>query len=154
MAKTLSVAAIKEGTVIDHIPSGEALTLLKLLKLDQKQHCTTVGLWLASKSMRLKDLIKIENYFLSEKEIHDIAVFAPKATINMIKNYKVTHKAQAELPAAVERILVCPNPRCITRHEPIATLFFVETFKQKVHVRCNFCEKVFEREAIVEYRTE
>lgn len=153
MAKTLSVAAIKEGTVIDHIPSGQALTLIRLLKLDEKEHCTTVGLWLTSKSMRLKDLIKIENYFLSEKQVHDIAIFALQATINTIKQYKVVHKAQAELPTAVEKILICPNLRCITRHEPIDSLFFVETFKQKVHVRCNYCEKVFARNAIVEYCT-
>ncbi len=153
MAKTLSVAAIIDGTVIDHIPSGQALTLIKLLKLDEKEHCATVGLRLTSKSMRFKDLIKIEHYFLTEKEIHDIAIFAPKATINMIKNYKVTHKTHAELPSAVERILICPNHRCITRHEAIDTLFFVEAYKQNVHLRCNYCEKVFERDAIREYRT-
>ncbi|MBS0649959.1 MAG: aspartate carbamoyltransferase regulatory subunit [Verrucomicrobia bacterium] len=153
MAKTLSVAAIKDGTVIDHIPSGQALTLIRLLKLDEKKLCATVGLRLTSKSMQYKDLIKIENYFLTDKEIHDIAVFAPKATINTIKQYKVTQKALSELPTAVERILICPNPLCITRHENIDTLFFIETFKQKIHVRCNYCEKVFERDAIVEYRT-
>ncbi len=153
MAKTLSVAAIKEGTVIDHIPSGQALTLIRLLQFDEKKLCTTVGLRLISKSMHFKDLIKIENYFLTDKEVHDIAVFAPKATINTIKQYKVLRKAQAELPTAVERILICPNLRCITRHENIDSLFFIETFKQKIHVRCNYCEKVFERDAIVEYCT-
>lgn len=153
MGKTLSVAAIKEGTVIDHIPPGHALTLIRLLQLDEKKLCTTVGLRLTSKSMHFKDLIKIENYFLTDKEIHDIAVFAPEATINTIQQYKVLRKAQAELPAAVERILICPNLRCITRQENIDSLFFIETFKQKIHVRCNYCEKVFERDAIVEYCT-
>lgn len=153
MAKTLSVAAIKQGTVIDHIPTGQALRIIRLLKLDEKELCTTVGLHLSSKSMPFKDLIKIENYFLTEKEIHDIAIFAPKATINLIKNYQVTKKTQATLPSCVENILVCPNLKCITRHENIHSLFFIETMKQKVHVRCNYCEKAFERDAIVEYRT-
>lgn len=153
MSKVLSVVAIKEGTVIDHIPAGQALTLLRLLKLDEKEHCTTVGLWLSSKSMRRKDLIKIENYFLLKEPMHEIAVFAPQATINTIKNYKVTHKTQAELPDTVARILVCPNRRCITRHEPMDSLLFIETFKHKIHVRCNYCEKVFERDAIRDYRT-
>ncbi len=151
MSKTLSVAAIKEGTVIDHIPAGYALIILQLLKLSQGKYRISLGLNFTSSSIGLKDLIKIENRALTEKEAHDIAVFAPQATINIIKNYQVASKILAKLPDAVARILVCPNPRCITNHEIVDTLFHVEEHKQ-VRLRCHFCEKTFERNEIKGYQ--
>ncbi len=153
MEKTLSVSAIKEGTVIDHIAQGSALIIIRLLKLPLQRNRATVGLNLSSQSMGYKDLIKIENRFLSEKETQDIAVFAPQATISIIRNYQVQKKVKARLPEVVKDILVCPNTSCITRKEPIETLFFVDEFKQKIFLRCGFCEKVFERGEIVEYKT-
>jgi aspartate carbamoyltransferase regulatory subunit len=152
MAKMASVAAIREGTVIDHIPAGYAFIIYQLLKLGQIKHRIALGLNLSSVSMRLKDLIKIENHFLTEKEAHDIAVFAPQATISLIKNYKVTGKKPVKLPAAITRVLVCPNPRCITNSESIDTLFHVKEHKQHVLLRCHFCEKLFERSEIKDYR--
>lgn len=152
MTKTLSVAAIKEGTVIDHIPAGSAFIILQLLKLMQDRHRISLGLNFSSSSIGHKDLIKIENRVLTEKEAHDIAVFAPQATINIIKNYQVASKIPAKLPDAVLRILVCPNPRCITNAESIDTLFHVEEHKQNVILRCHFCEKIFERNEIKDYR--
>lgn len=152
MPKTVSVAAIKEGTVIDHIPAGYAFIILQLLKLSQSQYRISLGLNLMSSSMGLKDLIKIENRALTEKEAHDIAVFAPKATISIIKNYHVASKMSAKLPTTVARILVCPNSRCITNCESIDTMFHVEEHKQQVLLRCHFCEKIIERNAIKDYR--
>jgi aspartate carbamoyltransferase regulatory subunit len=152
MAKTLSVAAIKEGTVIDHIPAGSALIILQLLELLQGKHRVSLGINLSSSSRGFKDLIKIENRALTEKEAHDIAVFAPQATISIIKNYKVASKIPAKLPKAVARILICPNLRCITRCEHIETLFHVEEHKQQVELRCHYCEKIFERNEIKEFR--
>ena len=153
MGKTLSVSAIKNGTVIDHIPSGQALTIVRLLMLLNKNHRVTLGLNLLSPSMGLKDLIKVEDRFLTEKEAHDIAVFAPNATLSSIKNYKVQNKIKVKLPTAVEKLLLCPNPRCISRCEPIDSLFFVEELKNAIHLRCNYCEKNFVREEIREYQT-
>ena len=151
MGKTVSVAAIKDGTVIDHIPAGQALKIMHLLKLSQMDFQVTAGFHLPS-SMGFKDIIKIENRFLSKQETHDIAVFAPNATINSIKNYKVSSKIKAALPKAIRKILVCPNPRCITQQEPVETLFLVEEFKHKVHLCCFFCEKAFERDEIRDYK--
>ncbi len=152
MPKTLSVAAIKDGTVIDHIPCGVAIIILQLLKLMDKRHRVYMGLNLSSTSMGYKDLIKIEGRFLTEKEAQDIAVFAPQSSINIIKNYKLVSKIKAKLPLCVERILVCPNERCITSCEPISTLFYVEELKNQVHLKCHFCEKVFARHEIRDYQ--
>jgi|SRR5579862_185348 len=151
MGKTVSVAAIKDGTVIDHIPSGQALKIIYLLQLSEQRFEVTLGLHLSSSTMGHKDIIKIKGRFLTEKEAHDVAVFAPNATINIIKNYAVSSKIQAKLPQTVKRILLCPNPRCITKQESVDTLFTVDEFKQKIHLRCYFCEKIFERDEIKEY---
>lgn len=148
MGKTLSVAAIKDGTVIDHIPCGQAFRIIRLLKLDQAHNTISLGLHLKSSSRGLKDLIKIENRFLSEKEAHDVAVFAPHATINIIKNYKISSKIIAELPGTVTGILICPNLCCITQCEKIVTIFVVEEFKNKIYLRCYYCEKFFERDVM------
>lgn len=104
-----------------------------------------------SSQIGLKDLIKIETRYLSEKEIQDIAVFAPQATISFIKNYKVEKKMSASLPLIVEKILVCPNNRCITNTENVSSNFFVEEFKNKIKLRCKYCERTFFREEIKSY---
>jgi aspartate carbamoyltransferase regulatory subunit len=153
MGKTLSVSAIKDGTVIDHILQGSALVIIHLLKLADQQNRATVGLNLSSRSMGYKDLIKIENRFLTEKEAHDIAVFAPNATISIILNYEIEKKMQAKLPNIVKKILVCPNARCITRFEAIESVFYVREYNHKIHLHCNFCQKVFEQSEIKEYKT-
>jgi aspartate carbamoyltransferase regulatory subunit len=148
MKKTLSVSGIKQGTVIDHIPQGQALKIIQLLELSKQEYLVCVGLNLPSTTMGLKDLIKIENRFLTEKESQDIAVFAPEATINIIRNYKVEKKIKAVLPQEVVSLLECLNPRCVTRHEPISSSFFVEEFKNLIYLRCKYCEKVFERDKV------
>ena len=153
MDKTLLVAAIKNGTVIDHIPAGQALTISHLLKSEQHRDLMTIGMNLPSKRQGHKDLIKIESRYLTEKEAHDIAVFAPEATINIIRDFRVVKKIKAVLPKVVERILICPNPQCITHAEAVDSAFFVDEFKNKVHLRCKYCEKLFERDEIKEYRT-
>lgn len=153
MEKTLSVSAIKDGTVIDHITQGSALIILRMLKLPRDQNRVTVGLNLTSRSMGFKDIIKIENCFLTGKEAGDVAVFAPEATLSIIRDYKVQAKIKADLPAVLENILICANPCCITRKEPAVTRFSVEEFKQKIFLRCGFCEKLFERSEIKDYKT-
>ena len=152
MPKTRSVAAIKDGTVIDHIPPGASLILLQLLKLFPSKYRVSLGLNFSSASMGYKDIIKIENRQLTEKEAHDIAVFAPQATINTIKNYQLIHKTTVQLPNKVERILICPNPRCITNCQCVETQFFVSEHKHEVRLRCYFCEKTFQRQEIKDYR--
>ena len=148
--KTLSVSAIKEGTVIDHIGAGQALKIIRILKLQVDEHPITLGLNLKSKSMGLKDLIKIENVFLTEGQASQIAVFSPTATVNVIEHYKVAKKFRVELPPAIAGLLLCLNPRCITRHESIPTLFTVQENNSRVLLRCRFCEKVFPRDELNE----
>ena len=78
----LQVEAIKRGTVIDHIPAQIGFKLLSLFKLTETDQRITIGLNLPSGEMGRKDLIKIENTFLSEDQVDQLALYAPQATVN------------------------------------------------------------------------
>lgn len=147
--KTLSVSAIKEGTVIDHIQAGQSLKIIRLLRLAEENR-VTVGLNLKSRTKGLKDIIKIENVFLTEHQAAQIAIFSPAATVNVIENYAVSKKFRVQLPEAIAAVLSCPNPRCITNIEKIPTLFTLEENNSHVILRCKYCEKLFSRDDMKE----
>lgn len=145
MSKTLSVSAIHQGTVIDHITSGEALRIIYLLGLLENKHKVTIGLNLASKRLKFKDLIKIENHVLTSKDANDITIFAPEATINIIRNFEVVDKVTTTLPETISNVFICPNSDCITHVEPVKTFFKIESRGKQVNLLCKFCEKSFPR---------
>lgn len=148
MSKTLSVSAIQNGTVIDHIPAGQALKIIQLLRLLEKKYQITVGLNLPSKRMKLKDLIKIENHRMTNEEASEVIILAPEATINMIKKFEVAEKITISLPPSVSGIFVCPNPICVTRTEAVESSFLVEEQGKKVKLICRYCEKSFDRNKV------
>ncbi len=142
MKKTLSVAAINNGTVIDHIPAGEGMRIVRLLKLAGHRNQVTLGLNLPSKAMGYKDLIKVEGREITESEANQIAVFAPQATINIIRDLSLHKKFAVTLPEKLEGFLSCPNARCITNHEEMKNRFLVGRGK----LTCYYCEKSFAHE--------
>lgn len=148
---TLAVAAIQNGSVIDHIPAGSALRLVKLLKLAEHKNTVTLGLNLPSKSMGKKDLLKIEGRFLTQNEIHEIAVFAPHATINLIHDYKLKDKFTATLPEAIKGLLICPNKNCISHASDVSSHFKVQTLRQEVILHCHYCESIYKKENLMEH---
>jgi aspartate carbamoyltransferase regulatory subunit len=148
MSKTLSVSAIKNGTVIDHIATGQALRIISMLRLLAKKQPVTVGLNLSSKRLKLKDLIKIENYILSNDEANDVTIFAPEATINIIKNFEVVEKVVTHLPESVGGVFACPNPICITHEEPIDSYFHIEEQGKQMSLICKYCEKAYDRNQV------
>jgi aspartate carbamoyltransferase regulatory subunit len=148
MTKTLSVSAIQNGTVIDHINSGQALRILHLLELLEKKHKVTLGLNLPSKRMKLKDIIKIENHALKNQEANEITVFAPEATINIIKEFEVVQKITTTLPPSIRAVFSCPNLACITHKEPMETFFHIESQGKQVNLTCKYCEQTFDRNQV------
>jgi aspartate carbamoyltransferase regulatory subunit len=150
MNTTLSVSAIKNGTVIDHIAAGQAIKIIRLLKLADARQQMTIGLNLISNSMGYKDLIKIENKLFSKEEANQITLFAPQATINIIENFVVVKKINTELPTMISNILICPNKNCVTRYEPVASCFFIESYAKSILLICKYCEKQFERDRLLE----
>ncbi len=151
--KTLMVEAIENGTVIDHIPLGQALKIIEMLALREFDYPVTVGLNLESKKLGKKDIIKVSGRFLSELEASEIAVFAPKARINIIRDYQVIEKMTAVLPQELKKILLCPNDRCVSRSEAVDSLFHIEAIRGDIRLTCHYCERVFLRPQIQEYRT-
>jgi len=125
--------------VIDHIPSPLALKVLQILRLPD-DGIMSIGLNFPSKKLGRKDLIKIENTYLHEEETNKLALIAPTATINIIKNHKLIEKRKIKLPDVVIDIIRCPNPLCITNHESIQSQFSISG-ESPLSARCHYCER-------------
>ena len=139
--KQMKVDAIKNGTVIDHIPVGKGMKVADLINITG-ENIAMIGISFNSKKVGKKDIIKIENRELSQEEINSIALIAPSATITIIKDFEVIRKAKAEIPELIEGLILCPNPKCITNSEIIKTKFKV-TDEKPLQVRCYYCEKKY-----------
>ena len=125
MKKELKIPAIKEGTVIDHIPSRVTFKVMRILDLKEFEHEISVALNLKSKTMGKKGIIKIEGKFLTQEEVDKIAIIAPDATVNIIERFNVKKKLKVSLPKVIKRIIKCSNPNCITSKENNDTTFYV-----------------------------
>ncbi|MEG1563385.1 MAG: aspartate carbamoyltransferase regulatory subunit [Bacteroides sp.] len=136
----LQVAALKDGTVIDHIPSNKLFTVVSLLGLEHMDNNITIGFNLDSKKLGRKGIIKIADKFFCDEEINRISVVAPHVKLNIIRDYKVVEKREVQMPDELKDILKCANPKCITNNEPMATLFHV-CDKENCIVKCHYCEK-------------
>lgn len=148
--ENFSVPLIKAGTVIDQIPGGKSLKLLQLLSIKTDHSAVTVGMNLMSKKIGSKDIIKLSDETLSEQNIKDIAVFAPSATISVIKDFKVVNKIQASLPNEIVDILLCPNDNCVTHVEPVKSYLYVKHIKNQIVLQCKYCERIYQRDQIKE----
>ncbi|BDM63908.1 aspartate carbamoyltransferase regulatory chain [Shewanella sp. NFH-SH190041] len=147
----LQVEAIKNGTVIDHIPANIGFKVLKLFQLDDTLERVTIGLNLPSSALGKKDLIKIENVLFDEAQAQRLALYAPRATVNKIENYQVVAKLPVTLPDSITGVFSCPNSNCITHVEPaVDTLFGVQVQGGDVRLKCKYCEKVFSRDVVTE----
>ena len=144
----LKVIAIKNGTVIDHIAPNKALQVLKILNLPETDGKMTLAMNISSK-YGSKDLVKIENRELDSKELDKISLIAPKATINIIRDYKVVYKEKVRIMDELESTVKCTNPKCISNNkdEPITSKFSVVN-KDPITLRCHYCERLIESEDI------
>lgn len=144
--KELKVTPIRNGTVIDHITCNMALKVLSILGITEKGVDSTVSVLLHARSKKggWKDVVKIEDRELEAKEVDRIALIAPFATINIIRNYNVAEKHLVELPDTVRGLVKCANINCITNlKEPVESRFEVIS-KEPTTLRCWYCERVIE----------
>jgi len=138
----LKVSAIRNGTVIDHIPADNTFQVLKMLNLDESNRQIYFGTNLDSKKFGKKGIIKISNKFFEDEEISKIALVAPSATLIEIRDYDVTKKESVRLPETVEKIVKCFNPKCVTNIQNIPTKFMVtKDHKGNMKLACHYCEK-------------
>lgn len=149
--KIQSVAAIENGTVIDHISSGKAVLLLRLLRLDKHDKPVTLGLNLPSSRMKIKDIIKVEGRELSSEETSQVAIFSPMTTLSIIQDYQVVKKFTVRMPDRIAHVIVCPNPHCITQTETTSRLFYVANERKEIQLRCAYCERCYHHHEINRY---
>ncbi|RLG30712.1 aspartate carbamoyltransferase regulatory subunit [Methanosarcinales archaeon] len=139
--KELRVQPIKQGTVIDHITAGQAVNVLRILKIPKSVNSVvSVAINVKSKIGR-KDIVKVENRELDPHEVDKIALIAPKATINIIRDYEVVEKHRVQLPDELVGIVKCSNPTCISNsNEPVKSRFLVIN-KDPTQIKCYYCER-------------
>ncbi|QEY23921.1 aspartate carbamoyltransferase regulatory subunit [Neisseria animalis] len=148
--KQYSVEAIENGTVIDHIPAGKGLAILRQFKLLHYGSAVTVGFNLPSQTQGSKDIIKISGVRLDGKAANRLALFAPEATVNVIEDFKVVQKMNIALPDVIAEVFRCPNSNCASHGEPVSSRFYVKTQNNQTRLKCHYCEKTFSRDSVAE----
>ncbi len=137
----LIVSKIRNGTVIDHIPAGRALSVLRILGIKGNEGFRiALVMNVESKKLGRKDIVKIEDREIDEKESSLITLIAPFATINIIRNYNVVEKRKMEIPKIVKGIVKCPNPQCITNNDVEAESKFLTISVKPLKLKCQYCE--------------
>ena len=136
----LLVAALENGTVIDHIPSELVFTIASLLELDKLSSSVTIGYNLNSKKLGKKGIIKVADKFFTDEEISRLSIVAPNVVLNVIRNFDVVEKKEVIIPDELHGIVRCSNPKCITNNEPMNTFFHVIDKTEGI-LKCHYCEK-------------
>ena len=138
--QALQVAALKNGTVIDHIPSDKLFTVVSLLGLKNSDNNMTIGNNLESKKLGKKGIIKVADRFFTDEEISRLSVVAPNVKLNIIHDYEVVEKKQVIMPEEIKGLVKCNNPKCITNNEPMKTRFRSVAQGNDI-LRCCYCNK-------------
>jgi aspartate carbamoyltransferase regulatory subunit len=132
----LLVRRIRHGTVIDHIEAGKALLVLQALNVPSSKHGK-------------KDIIKVENRFLQTSETNKLALIAPRATINIIRDYKLVEKRKVQLPDSIVAIFKCPNLKCITNSDEEIRSMIDVIDKEKVVLKCRYCARTLSTDELI-----
>ena len=134
------VAAIENGTVIDHIPAEKTFQVVNLLELQNLSTPVTIGYNFSSSKVGCKGIIKVSDKFFTDDEISRLSVVAPNIILNIIHDYEVVEKKQVITPDELHGIVKCNNPKCITNNEPVSTIFNVVD-KEAGTLKCHYCDK-------------
>ena len=134
------VAAIENGTVIDHIPAEKTFQVVNLLELQNLSTPVTIGYNFSSSKVGCKGIIKVSDKFFTDDEISRLSVVAPNIILNIIRDYGVVEKKQVITPDELRGIVKCNNPKCITNNEPVSTIFNVVD-KEAGTLKCHYCDK-------------
>ena len=147
----LVVRRIRDGTVIDHIPAGQALNVLRILRVrGDEAYRVALVMNVESRKLGKKDIVKVEGRELVEEEVNRIALVAPEATINTIGNFRVRRKTKVRLPDRIKGIARCTNPSCISNkpREPLIPSFTVSSHAPPLLV-CGYCGTYISHEEVI-----
>ena len=145
----LLVSALENGTVLDHIPADKVYKALDILNLKGVENQITIGINLSSRAQGKKGIIKIADKFFEDEELNKLALIAPKATVNVIRNFEVVEKKTLTMPEEIVGIAKCMNPKCITNHQPIKTRFTTIDNGNEISLLCHYCEKISDTRGIL-----
>ena len=145
--RELKISAIDEGTVIDHIPTDATFKVVEILDLENHDGVVSIATNLQSKRIGKKAIVKVAGKSLTQDEVNKIAIVAPDATVNIIKDYNVREKIKVKTPDVIDNVVKCSNPVCITNNEQVATKFYV-TKKDPLKIKCHYCERSMGKEDI------
>ncbi len=147
---TLLVSKIKDGTVIDHITAGHALDVVKILGITGRSDgIVLIAMNVPSKQVETKDIVKIEGRELEPGEVDKIALLAPHASINIIRDYKVADKKRVKLPPIILGTIKCGNPTCVSNsNEPVQPKFYVKS-QEPLMIKCHYCSYIMEKQDIL-----
>lgn len=134
----MKIDSIQNGFVLDHIPSGRAMDIYKILGLEDFDGQIALIQNAKSGKMGKKDVLKIatENFDI---DFDAIACISHTTTVNIIKNGKAVEKRELTLPQKLVNIAHCENPRCISNHENVKHIFELVDRKNTTY-RCIYCE--------------
>ena len=138
--EALQVSALRNGTVIDHIPADKLFEVVNILNIPSMTTNVTIGYNLKSRKLGTKGLIKVADKFFSDEEVNRISLVAPNVVLNTIRDYQVVEKREVKMPEEIKGIVRCPNPKCITNNEPMTTIFHLVDKSSGV-IKCRYCEK-------------
>ena len=145
--KELQVAALENGTVIDHIPSDKVFTVVSLLDLQNTDGNITIGNNFESKKLGKKGIIKVADSFFTDEEVSRMSGYVTNIKLIIIRLYAVVEKKQIVMPDELKGIVKCNNPKCITNNEPMQTWFHVVD-KELGILKCHYCEKEQQKDNI------
>ncbi len=138
----MKIRRIENGLVIDHLPPGKALKILEILGVGEEFGGeVSVAMNVPSSHYGRKDVVKLEGRNMDPRQINRIALVAPEATVNVVKNYEVVDKHVVQVPQVLESVVACPNANCITTIEGRPKLLLDQ--KTPLLLRCAYCEKVY-----------
>lgn len=138
---TMLVSKISDGTVIDHIAAGKVLSVLRLLGNPQEKGFTiALVLNASSTKMGRKDILKVEGLEISEEQVQRLALIAPRASVNIVRSYKVAEKKSVNPPRTVRGILSCTATTCVSvREKDSAPSIFFISGRSPLRYRCKYC---------------
>lgn len=134
----INVSKLKKGVVIDHIEANKGYKIFNQLKLDESEDVVVLMRNVPSQKMGKKDLIKIENDL--DVDLTVLGLIDPNVTVNVVENGERVEKIKLSLPEKVLGIMVCKNPRCISKHENVGEIGFTLVDAEKKLYRCEYCD--------------
>lgn len=92
--KEFKIVPIRNGTVLDHIQSGQAIKVLTALgfPVEGSSKVISLSMHLPSERVGSKDVLKFEDIELTDEEIEKIKALSATGSLVVIRNYDVVDK--------------------------------------------------------------